>query len=117
MKKNNCFNCKHHGEGTGADNNGWYHECLFNIQNDGLLDIEKCIKFEPNRGFSIGGYYTHMYFEKDGDQINWIIQGNGEFPKSLNDKDEWIKFNAIEFEQLEYFVEFWGKELRKKGLI
>ena len=70
MNNNNCFDCLNHGEGELAENTGWYRLCKFGIENNGLQEIEKCEKYEPNVGFQIGGYYTHMHFEGEQNENN-----------------------------------------------
>jgi hypothetical protein len=119
MKSNECFDCLNQGKGILAENDGWYHPCKFGHKNEGLKDIATCEDYSPNKGFQIGGYYSHMHFEyeKDaGDQcVEWIIHSDGKFP---TDKEEdFIKFHICDFTQIEEFVKFWGKKLREDGVI
>jgi len=121
MKNNDCFNCLHHDNDNGgiAENKGWYHPCKLNVDNDGLQDVKSCEKYAPNKGFQIGGYYTHMHFEHIEGQIdkclNWVIHSEGEFPTS--DEKEQIVFHICNFKQIEEWVKFWGEHLRKEGII
>lgn len=117
MKNNKCFYCLNHGEGVAADNKGWYHPCKLGVENDGMQDITKCEKYMPNNGFQIGGYYSHMHFEQDEheDCLTWVIHSDGEFP--TDDEDAMTRFHICDFEQIERWVKFWGKELRKNGMI
>jgi len=115
MKNNACFNCINSLEGILAENTGWYNPCKFDIKNEGLQNIKKCKKYTPNNGFQLGGYYTKMHFEKDGKCLSWYIHGDGEFPS--DDPNEWIKFHVCDFNQIEKWAKFWGKQLRKGGLL
>lgn len=83
-------------------------------------DVEivlECPGGDPRYGFQIGGYYTHMWFERDEPNscLEWMIASDGEFP-SQNGEPE-ISFHICNFKQIERFVEFWGKELRRRGWI
>lgn len=117
MKNNNCFNCLNHDQNNfiPADDTGWYIPCRLGIKNEGLQDIKHCPQYNPNNGFQIGGYYSHMHFEQDGGCLKWIIHSNGEFPQ--NDPEQFIQFHICDFRQIEEWVKFWGKELRKRGWI
>jgi len=129
VKNNNCFSCLNHleKEGVLAENTGWYHPCKFGIKNDGMNDIEKCEKYEPNQGFQMGGYYTHMHFEADPvyeismdgegqtNCLEWFIHGDGQFPST--DPEKWLNIHICDFRQIEEWVKFWGKELRRRGWI
>ena len=118
MRNNECFYCLNHGDGEAAENTGWYHHCKFGIENEDLQEVEKCPKWEPNKGFQIGGYYSHMHFEFDENTdncIEWIIHSDGEFP--TDNPKEMIRFHICEFQQIENWVNFWGKYLREKGVI
>lgn len=119
MKNNNCFYCLNAGKGVPAENTGWYHPCRLGIANEGLQDVKTCPKHAENRGFQIGGYYTHMHFEGDEPNgcLEWFIHGDGEFPKSDEKRSEWIQFHICDFRQIEKWVEVWGAELRRRGLI
>lgn len=75
--------------------------------------VANCPGGEPQLGFQIGGYYSHMWFEQDGSCLNWHIASDGEFPTD----EPGINFHICNFKQIERFVDFWGTELRKRGLI
>lgn len=115
MENNNCFDCLNHDKNNQilAENRGWYSPCKFGFKNENLVKIESCKKYKPNKGFQIGGYYTHMHFEADGDCLEWYIHSDGEFPNDNNH----IVFHICDFKQIEEWVKFWGEYLRKKGLI
>ena len=128
MKNNDCFYCLNHDSNgsTLAENTGWYHPCKFGIENEDMkIDVvKKCEKYFPNVGFQIGGYYSHVHFEIDGKKpdkdgynpcLEMVIHSDGVFPKE--DPDEMTYWHICDFEQLEEFVEFWGRYLRKKGVI
>lgn len=119
MKNNDCFYCLNHSDGERAENNGWYHSCKLGILNDGLKDIHKCEKYLPNKGFQIGGYYSHMHFDYiDGESnpcMDWIIHSDGEFPR--DERNEMLVFHICDFRQIEEWVQFWGKYLRDQGVI
>lgn len=121
-----CFSCRNsvkvddvHVARTGG---GFHHQhrCSKGLpmpdQQPDIEDAEivrQCPGGDPQLGFQIGGYYSHMWFEGDGSCLEWRICSDGEFP---TDKPE-ISFHICDFEQIERFVEFWGKELRRRGLI
>jgi len=69
---------------------------------------------DENPGFSIGGYYSHIWFERDGDCLTVRIGSNGDFPR---DGDEAAEFHICDFTQIEKCVLFWGKELRRRGWV
>ena len=120
MKHNSCFDCLNHAKGELAENTGWHHPCKLGIENEGLSDLSKCEKYEPNQGFQIGGYYTQMHFEGEPSResnacLEWVIHGNGEFP--TKHPSEFLRFHLCDFTQLEEWVKFWGIELRKRGLV
>jgi len=116
MKSNKCFYCLNKGEGVAADK-GYHYPCTKGIENEGLQDISKCEKYSPCNGFQIGGYYTHMHFEQEehADCLEWVIHSDGEFP--TEDEEQMIQFHICDFEQIEKWVEFWGKRLRENGMI
>ena len=72
-----------------------------------------------DRGFQIGGYYTDMDFEIDNyctdmdPCLRWLIFSDGEFPRDAAE----IEFHICDFRQIERWVKYWGKELRKRGWI
>ena len=119
MKNNKCFYCLNHAEGITAENTGWYHPCKLGIKNENLHNIKNCPKWEPNNGFQIGGYYSHMHFKFDknnpNDCMEWIIHSDGNFP--TDNPKEMICFHICDFRAIEEWVNFWGKYLRKCGAI
>ena len=119
-KGSGCFNCRHHTNGR-IEVPGWSYDCQLGIVNDHIMEREDCRlcpHFSPNIGFQIGGYYTHMWFTRDGDCLNWHIQGDGQNPIAEEDQSRQpLEFHLCEFEQLESFVKFWGEELRRRGWV
>lgn len=90
--------------------------CKLKLNNENLKRIRDCQYYEANKGFQIGGYWTHMHFELSGENsscLEWFIHGDGEFPSN----EECIQFHICEFRQIERWVKFWGKELRRRGWI
>ena len=89
----------------------------FQCHPAGELVVE-CPGGEPQEGFQIGGYYSHMWFERQ-DQLEangcleWMICSDGEFPSDTPE----TQFHLCDFRQLEQFVAFWGKELRRRGWV
>jgi len=119
-----CFYCRNSGELI-PDDIGWIHTCKFGINNTGFDEkdtiTEQCDKYSPRFGFQMGGYYTHMWFEPECCQpeddctdtcLEWHIQGDLEFPT-----EETISIHICDFTQIEAWVKFWGKELRKRRLV
>jgi len=108
-----CFYC-HHGAKGCTDRIGWSYDCSKGRDNTDLGDrpehMIKCPEAEPRVGFQIGGYYTHMDFQEDGDCLTWRIWSDGNFP---TDEPE-IQFHICGFWQMEEFVAFWGPVLRKR---
>ena len=101
---------------------GWGYDCRLGLENESLNGgprvAASCSGFDPRIGFQIEGYYTHMWFEKKPHGcLTWIIQGDGEFPVSDDDAEELLEFSICDFTEIENFVRFWGKELRKRGWI
>ena len=120
MKNNNCFYCLNGGKGILAEDGGSYHPCLKGISNEGLQDVKSCPSHEENKGFQIGGYYTHMHFipygaPEPGVCLTWTIHGDGDFP--TDDPSKFISFHICDFKQIEEWVKVWGIELRKRGWI
>jgi hypothetical protein len=81
---------------------------------------EPCSKKDPRIGFQIGGYHSHMWFERHdysevNDCVNWMIASDGDLP--TKDGSAEIQFHLSDFRQLEEFVKFWGKELRQRGWV
>ena len=82
-----------------------------------LESCEQCPDFAPRVGFQVGGYYSHMWFEQIGkDCLEWIMQTDGDFP--IHDDDnpngrQPLQLHLCGFQQLEAFVNFWGRWLRK----
>ena len=131
-KSEACFYCRNCGESE-IDKISWRYNCKLGIDNTGFDDAkiisEKCQGFNPRNGFQMGGYYTHMWFER-GDKarfpppeggetpcLEWIIQGDLKFPIPNNVQREPTRIHICDFTQIESWVEFWGKELRKRGWI
>ena len=106
MKNNACFDCLNHGDGSLAENTGWYYPCNLGVDNEGLQDVSLCDKWEPNKGFQIGGYYSHMHFEWNKAEhspcLSWVIHSDGEFP--TKNKQEMIRLHICDFNQIEEFV-------------
>ncbi len=126
-----CWYCRNVCN-TRNDGSGWTHDCKLGIDNTGFDDVsklaEQCKSFDMRKGFQMGGYYTHMWFEYDGTLpeeggaadgcMNWVIQGDLEFP--IQDEDtqsEPMRIHICDFEQIEEWVAFWGKELRRRGWV
>jgi hypothetical protein len=121
-KGDGCFYCRNCGESTPSKSTGWDYKCKLGMSVSPLTDkgvegVLECPKGKPRVGFQIGGYYTHMWFEGETEEDNccleWMIQSDGEFPRDYPD----IQFHICDFSQIERFVEFWGKELRRRGVI
>lgn len=130
-KANACWYCKNVCNSR-AEMPGWSHDCKLGIDNTGFDDTKKiaeqCNKFDPRKGFQMGGYYTHMWFEYSGTPpseggeidgcLEWVIQGDLEFPIPDDEPErEPIKIHICDFTQIENWVSFWGKELRKRGWV
>ena len=117
-KGKSCFYCENHFNAH-IEKPGWSHDCKEGIDNsnlnNGIEDVVNCPKGKPQFGFQIGGYYTHMVFQKNSECLTWIIKSDGCFP--TDDENEQIKFHVCNFKQIERFVEFWGNYLRKKHII
>lgn len=126
-----CFYCRNCGKSK-LDIPGWSHDCKLGIDNIGFDDENKiaelCKEYDSRKGFQMGGYYTHMWFEYygtaicDGGEVDgcleWVIQGDLEFPISDDNLERKpIKIHICDFGQIENWVSFWGKELRKRGWI
>ena len=121
-----CFDCRNcDDKRSHTDRIGWRHYCKLGMSNSkmngGIEQVLDCPNGQPRLGFQMGGYYTHMWFEPyyietdngPGFCLNWIIKGDGEFPR---DEPE-LQFHICDFTQIEAWVKFWGKELRKNGFI
>jgi hypothetical protein len=117
-----CLNCI----ASKPDKVGWIHDCKLGIDNTGFDDreiiAEQCNSFQPRDGFQMGGYYTHMYFEREGNEVNpclnWVIQGDLNFPIPDGEQERQpIKIHICDFHQIEEWVQLWGIELRKRGWI
>jgi len=123
-----CFYCRNSKNGR-PDEIGWKYDCALDIDNsemnDGIEQVVECPKGKPRQGFQLGGYYTHMWFEAEcqnvppepGQCLSWTIMGDGEFPIADGEDTEPITFHICDFEQIEEFVEFWRGELEKQGLL
>lgn len=123
-----CFYCRNsvHIEGGTAPraNGGFHHQyrCKMGLRMpdrrkavDDIDIVRQCPSGAPQLGFQIGGYYSHMWFEGDEPDgcLEWKICSDGEFP---SEKAE-IEFHICDFKQIESFVAFWGKELRRRGVV
>jgi hypothetical protein len=120
-----CFECRnsiHRDGGVPREGGGFHHQfsCRKGLpmpsSQKGVSDgeiVAQCPGGEPQVGFQIGGYYSHMWFEPSGTCLNWLICSDGEFPTEQPE----MQFHICDFRQLERFVEFWGKELRRRGVI
>lgn len=142
-----CRNCRHvEGAYAVRAGGGFHHQsaCVKGLHQPdsvrGVPDIEivlQCPGGEPRFGFQIGGYYSHAWFE-DGQKVpcdppcgsatcherdcqrtsscmELVIASDGEFP--TDDPADMMQFHLCDFHQLERFVEFWGKELRRRGWV
>ena len=125
-----CFHCrcgKHEDQMVPRAGGGFHHQftCSKGLpmpsSGSGKSDVElvvECPGGEPQEGFQIGGYYSHMWFERQ-DQLEangcleWMICSDGEFPSDTPE----TQFHLCDFRQLEQFVAFWGKELRRRGWV
>ncbi len=124
-----CFYCRHSVNKSNSATHATYFDCEFGIDNSemngGVEQVIACPQGDPRRGFQMGGYYTHMWFEVDGMPpetagnpnpcLTWHIQGTGDF--TTQDGEPHTEFHICDFTQIEDFVRFWGKELRKRGWI
>lgn len=106
---------------------------------EGVPDVEivqQCPGGDPRFGFQIGGYYSHMWLEggskvpcepkcpgamcqdgckRESSCMTWCIASDGEFP--TKDGEPGITFHVCDWHQIERFVAFWGKELRRRGWV
>jgi len=108
--------------GSGVD---FEIKCKLGLSLEKDKSVIDCKCGNPSRGFQIGGYFTHMWFSVDGTLpedggqdnpcLNWHIASDGEFP--TENKEPGITFHICDFMQIELFVKFWGKELRRRGWI
>jgi hypothetical protein len=112
-----CFYCRN-ATNARPDIPGWAYDCKAGIDNTtlsgGIEVAMQCPQVNPRFGFQVGGHLKHMWFEKPpgrkSDCMEWIWDtiDTPELPASLH---------ICNFTQLERFVEFWGKELRRRGWI
>lgn len=127
MKGDACFRCRHQTnhridfiEDANGHKvpNGHAYDCALGIDNTNLnggLEVAMtCPSCEPMKGFQMGGYYTHMWFEDDEGCLTWVIQGDGDFPTELGDEEKQMRIHICDFGQVEEFVEFWVKEFEKR---
>ena len=132
-----CFYCRNSIKPRSEEDiEEWAYRCKYGIDNtemnghgtippyDSLSLVINCPKGSPRLGFQIGGYYTHMWFENDvdsslpiepGSHLKWCIASDGDFPTE-NDETG-IEFHICDFEQIEQFVKFWKKEIKRRRLI
>lgn len=118
-----CFYCRKSKRDTGFSGPGHRYKCKEGRPNKhiGENDCDKCDGYDPQIGFQTGGYYTHMWFENGGEENNtcmdWVIYGNLEFPAGHDNGVEPTIIHICDFKQIEEWVKFWGKELRKRGWV
>ena len=110
-----CFYCRNSCNAKPHPSTiGWWFNCSLGLDNTNLNgeieDALKCPQVNPRYGFQIGGYYTHMWFEPDGDCLTWVIASNGQSP--TKDEAEMIRFHICEFKQIEDFVRFWKERVK-----
>lgn len=120
----NCFDCRKHITLPFDQKEGWRYQCKEGRETKGANPMT-CPGGDVQRGFQIGGYYSHMWFETEGSTVaeganhdpclNWMIASDGEFPTENGEVG--IEFHLCDFTQIERWVAFWGKELRKRGWI
>ncbi|KKN66945.1 hypothetical protein LCGC14_0466250 [marine sediment metagenome] len=119
LEGSGCFKCQNSCNPTVIQGRGWAYECSLNVDNSEihtLDDMLKCEKVNPQFGFQVGGYYTHMWFTEEADGcLEWVICSDGEFP--IDNSEEFIRFHICSFEQIESFVKFWRKELEKRDYL
>lgn len=116
-----CFHCRNSiGEIKPPD--GWVYTCTKGQtilpDGDDPIAVERCPEGAPRYGFQIGGYWTHMWFEKKSPQahcLEWKICSDGEFP--TKDRQPGMEFHICDFRQMEKFVAYWGKIFRERGWI
>lgn len=127
-----CFYCRNSIKLTKnpeeASRTGWRYDCKFGIDNTemkgDLESIMECPEADPRWGFQLGGHYCHMYFEPDGLSpddgglpnpcLRWYIKGHFEWDEIQGGLQS---LHICDFRQIEYFVEAWGRELRRRGWI
>ena len=114
-----CFHCRHSIEKTDLTLHGRLYTCQKGhqlLKSESPYDVANCPDGAPQFGFQIGGYWSHMWFEKSSPHntcLEWIICNNGDHPTS----EPSTQIHICDFKQLENFVAFWGKYLREKGCI
>lgn len=95
---------------------------------DSLEDVVACPKGEPQLGFRIGGYYRHMWFEGDipqvfengsriGGCLEWFIGGVIGGETDFSGTGNVMEFHLCDWKQIERWVKFWGRELRRRGWV
>lgn len=127
-----CFHCRHAIQRSSVtvprEGGGFHHQysCSKGLpmpsSSPDISDadiVSACPGGAPTEGFQIGGYYSHMWFESENnspdDCLTWVIGSDGEFPTI--EKEKRIELHVCDFRQIERFVAFWGRELRKRGVI
>ncbi len=76
---------------------------------------------DPRTGFHLGEGYTPMWFKQDGFELEpvgglvWVIDSDGETP--IQPAEKRIELHIRDFREVEAWVAFWGKELRRRGWV
>lgn len=123
-----CFYCRNHrDQRPHQSGTGWAVSCKRGLDTEKVADspegVLACEKGDVQFGFQIGGYYRHMHFDGEAPQdlgdgatlggcLELHIEGDAEFPQNGE-----MQFHLCDFHQLEEWVAFWGKELRRRGWI
>lgn len=123
-----CFYCRNYlNARANPDGPGWVYDCRLGLDTSTIAynpeAVTACPSGDVQLGFQIGGYYRHMWFDGEtpvfigggatiGGCLDLHIQGDAEFPQG-----ESMEFHLCEFQQLEEWVAFWGKELRRRGWV
>ena len=112
-----CYHCRNSENGRIIEP-GWAYDCKLNLDTSNMSGgspskVIECPGGDVKYGFQVGGYWTNMWFEKEStcnQCLRWIT--------NIKDEDELpISLHICDFEQLEEFVEFWRKELERRGWI
>lgn len=122
-----CFNCLNSRKVDAfepREGGGFHHQsrCAKGLrQPDAERGVDsdeimmRCPEVSPSVGFQIGGYVSHTWFENGGDGgcLDLVIASDGEFPTD----GEGMRFHLCDWRQVEEWVAFWGKELRRRGWV
>jgi hypothetical protein len=121
MTNDGCFYCRNSKEIPTGKPKGKY---FYYTREKGVIPgpdtleaAQECVEFSSRIGFSIEGYYRHMWFEGDGDCLELVIPGYLDVDLNEEQEDGQIltRIHICEFDQIERWAAFWGKELRKRG--